>query len=181
MKKLIIALGAVAMAVGAQAASMKWQAVVFSGAVDASYAGWNVYLCESLADGGFKSESEISGYLYGTEANTKTTAASGRDENTKYMASATAGGIDVGDIGMQTVYAVVVSPDGKGYWTASAQGEVYDTNPSPVKADFQMQSIVAGNYTPWAGTPGPDPVPEPTSGLLLLLGVAGLALRRKQK
>ena len=29
--------------------------------------------------------------------------------------------------------------------------------------------------------PGPEPTPEPTSGLLLLLGVAGLALRRKQK
>ena len=28
---------------------------------------------------------------------------------------------------------------------------------------------------------GPEPTPEPTSGLLLLLGVAGLALRRKQK
>ena len=35
----------------------------------------------------------------------------------------------------------------------------------------------------WAAIPsgGPSPVPEPTSGLLLLLGVAGLALRRKQK
>ena len=29
--------------------------------------------------------------------------------------------------------------------------------------------------------PGPEPIPEPTSGLLMLLGVAGLALRRKQK
>ena len=28
--------------------------------------------------------------------------------------------------------------------------------------------------------PGPDPIPEPTSGLLLLLGVAGLALKRKR-
>ena len=27
--------------------------------------------------------------------------------------------------------------------------------------------------------PGPDPAPEPTSGLLVLLGMAGLALRRK--
>ena len=32
----------------------------------------------------------------------------------------------------------------------------------------------------WTVT-GPSDVPEPTSGLLLLLGVAGLALRRKQK
>ena len=32
----------------------------------------------------------------------------------------------------------------------------------------------------WTITKG-DPIPEPTSGLLLLLGVAGLALKRKQK
>lgn len=31
-----------------------------------------------------------------------------------------------------------------------------------------------------APDPGPDPVPEPTSGLLVLLGMAGLALKRKK-
>ena len=35
-----------------------------------------------------------------------------------------------------------------------------------------------GTTTP---TPGPGPIPEPTSGLLLLVGGAMLALRRKQK
>ena len=46
----------------------------------------------------------------------------------------------------------------------------------------QTQTVAFGNMTSatqnasnWAA------VPEPTSGLLLLLGVAGLALRRKQK
>ena len=33
----------------------------------------------------------------------------------------------------------------------------------------------------WSAASQPTPTPEPTSGLLLLLGVAGLALRRKQK
>jgi len=32
-----------------------------------------------------------------------------------------------------------------------------------------------------AWTKGPDPTPEPTSAMLMLLGVAGLCLRRKQK
>ena len=30
------------------------------------------------------------------------------------------------------------------------------------------------------GLADPDPTPEPTSGMLIVLGVAGLALRRKQ-
>lgn len=36
-----------------------------------------------------------------------------------------------------------------------------------------------GNWKTWDSTP--TPVPEPTSAMLLLLGVAGLALRRKAK
>jgi len=37
----------------------------------------------------------------------------------------------------------------------------------------------AGWYAVSPTPPGPEPVPEPTSGLLVLLGVAGLALRRR--
>ena len=36
------------------------------------------------------------------------------------------------------------------------------------------------DYTANTTPPGPGPIPEPTSGLLLLLGVAGLALRRRR-
>ena len=38
--------------------------------------------------------------------------------------------------------------------------------------------VLSGAATPFSDAPGP--VPEPTSGLLLLLGVAGLALKRKR-
>ena len=37
-----------------------------------------------------------------------------------------------------------------------------------------------GSWYPIPEPPGPTPTPEPTSGLLLLLGVAGLALRRRR-
>lgn len=42
-------------------------------------------------------------------------------------------------------------------------------------------SVFIGD-TGWTGTIGstPEPVPEPTSGLLILLGVAGMALRRRR-
>ncbi|MBR3085127.1 MAG: PEP-CTERM sorting domain-containing protein, partial [Kiritimatiellae bacterium] len=37
-----------------------------------------------------------------------------------------------------------------------------------------------GTGAGWYMTKAASPVPEPTSGLLMLLGVAGLALRRKR-
>lgn len=45
--------------------------------------------------------------------------------------------------------------------------------------NFLTANGVLGTGTPWTGV-GYHAVPEPTSGLLLLLGVAGLALRRKR-
>ncbi len=42
-------------------------------------------------------------------------------------------------------------------------------------------TMTAGTTPPGPTPPGPGPIPEPTSGLLLLVGGAMLALRRKQK
>ena len=41
-------------------------------------------------------------------------------------------------------------------------------------------SKLAANWNSVAGQPGPEPMPEPTSGLMLLLGMAGLTLRRRR-
>ena len=52
------------------------------------------------------------------------------------------------------------------------------------KASFTWSDIVTGNPSTWADIGGgplpPEPTPEPTSGLLLLLGLSGLALRRRR-
>ena len=176
MKKLMVALAAVALATVTQAASIDWTVTVASGlsSTDPAYAGYTVYLCESIAADGFKSEADIADYLYGTTDNSGVTAKKGSRSPYKYQAGATAGGISDADVGMQTVYVVIVSKDGKGYWTMSTEGEVYTTAEKPVEAAFSAETLITTPYTAWA-------VPEPTSGLLLLLGVAGLALRRKQK
>lgn len=47
------------------------------------------------------------------------------------------------------------------------------------QANFYWDEINVTGFTP-ISSPGPSPIPEPTSGLLMLLGVAGLALRRKR-
>ena len=57
-------------------------------------------------------------------------------------------------------------------WSAE-NGDVY-----PLGGDMPSESGWGGWYQI---SDGATPTPEPTSGLLLLLGVAGLALRRKQK
>lgn len=55
---------------------------------------------------------------------------------------------------------------------------VYD----PSKQESSSGSFsVADVATTSSFSGGPGPIPEPTSGLLMLLGIAGLALRRKQK
>ena len=54
-----------------------------------------------------------------------------------------------------------------------------DEDMDPIQFTFSLSdSATASNWT--ATTPGPEPIPEPTSGLLMLLGVAGLALKRKR-
>ena len=47
-------------------------------------------------------------------------------------------------------------------------------------ASQASKSKLAANWNSVAGQPGPEPMPEPTSGLMLLLGMAGLALRRRR-
>lgn len=58
----------------------------------------------------------------------------------------------------------------------NSPGEVY------YNMDFGLGLDKFAGETGWSGTIGtsPVPTPEPTSGLLLLLGVAGMALRRRR-
>ena len=81
------------------------------------------------------------------------------------------------------MYFVIVSADGT-KWAATAvknmASMVYD--PANQETSAGTGSFVGTNlsYSEFGGGSGGD-VPEPTSGLLLLVGGAMLALRRKQK
>ena len=77
------------------------------------------------------------------------------------------------------VYFVIVSGDDAttyNYVKYDVKDSVYGgSDPSPGKFTIAAADLVAGTQGSFAGS-----VPEPTSGLLMLVGLAGLALRRKR-
>ena len=77
-----------------------------------------------------------------------------------------------------TVYEVLISSDGKNLaWASTTMNLAAAAGMNQAKTIGDFTYVAASTPTP----PGPGPVPEPTSGLLLLVGGAMLALRRKQK
>ena len=80
-----------------------------------------------------------------------------------------------------TVYGLVLYvdennvnlPDGKDAFVKAALASVETSTTLASVTDMIGSHVVSSNWTA-------VPVPEPTSGLLLLLGVAGMALRRRR-
>ena len=76
--------------------------------------------------------------------------------------------------------------EGSTYWMVAAtgvSGQAVDPMSGETWATFTNGTAYDAsawkNLTVGSGT-GPTPIPEPTSGLLMLLGMAGLALRRRR-
>ena len=72
-----------------------------------------------------------------------------------------------------SVFVIVINEDEDGYWASEVKTATIDEE--PVEFEFSYNIVSFTNI--------PEPtsnVPEPTSGLLLVLGMAGLALRRKR-
>lgn len=179
MKKMIIAVAAVAMAACTQAASLDWKVTTGSD----TYNGLTLYICSSGSD--FESVDDIIAAKLGTGGYTATTAKKGSSMAPWYGANGTVVGIpDSAEAIGATVYAVIVSSDGLGYYSVAGSGDIYTTATTPATATINAATALAGDYTPFATTPptppGPSDVPEPTSGLLLVLGGAMLALRRRR-
>ena len=174
MKKIIIALAAVAMTFCMNAASVSWNV---TGSADTI--GSTVYLLTSISDS-YASVAELA-------ANALSSA-----EIKKISARVTGTGdkLASGDSVTKTAnyfFAIVSGAEATSFTYVEATGmasKVYDPNAqesSPgAYASITAANILAGTSKSFVGTPSPA-APEPTSGLLLLVGMAGLALRRKQK
>ena len=177
MKKLMIAAAIVCAAAFAQAASVSWD---LAKDADKTYGNQTLYMINGadfltvtalLTAGGDNVQSAFMGYALAIDGESKSIALNSRGA-----------GSGIAEIGDATSVAFFIFKD------AIADGNVFDTT--------GVIDVKAYLYTPPQDVPGTlgfDPTtfastnnsigaaPEPTSGLLLLLGVAGLALRRKQK
>ena len=182
MKKIMVLAVAAVAACVANASSVNWK---FSSAN--TYAGYSVYLVAELADGGFKDVADVQSHALGSSGNTGTIVA-GR---TSAGVGGTAKGLTAAEGDTVNFYYVIVNPNdtsNAGYWTMASSATAYETSATHTDSAIgssAANALLSSTPTAWATgdtpTPGPGPIPEPTSGLLLLVGGAMLALRRKQK
>lgn len=173
MKKIMILVAAVVMAAVAQAASVAWN----SGAV---------YGTDGLAKVGKGATDYTVAVMFFNDA-AGTDAVSGITGTTSSSLSGTGSkysGVADGFVGGNTYYAQILITTA-GYEAKSEVAQFVASGTGDTSLNFAsgegfstvrplLDTSVAGT---WKST---GDVPEPTSGLLVLLGMAGLALRRKQ-
>ena len=189
MKKLIIAAFAVAFAACAQAASINW---LTNGAfydVAGEEGGWATVAEGTTAYFVFASSYSqsdlVADYAAGAADMTKLTAIkSGTVGADGTIAEVTGSASSLS--GVQSAY-VVLFDSANNMFISDVAGNTIDEMSTTrfIFNESQTGDIWALNGDASAGYQGAGwysaaAVPEPTSGLLLLLGMAGLALRRKQ-
>lgn len=174
MKKIMIAFAAVAMVACANAAALNWGLYGITSTEDATgAAAGNVgYFMSASTWDAFQDldADEVAAFCAANYTYTANTT----DGRTGAALSGTSGTYNIGDTvsGYIVLFDNAKAADANWYANTTVQNV---TVPSSGNATISMG--FASDTTGWQSTD----VPEPTSGLLLLLGVAGLALRRKQK
>jgi len=191
MKKLIVMLGVAALAATSQAAAIKWGGdICESDGATAYNAGSVAYLIHGTTEA---AAAVTTVFVTGTDYTAWTT-----DTGASLVASYTLSALDVGtnysfarlkDItgaADEGYYSVVVVNGQAGAvgLTGSYNYAGQNTLVDPTSGSITDLTISDGWVSKWIGNGGGDAVtfaaPEPTSGLLFLLGMAGLALKRKR-
>ena len=182
MKKLIIAIAMVCVASLAQAATVNWaiSGVKADGGTNPT-AGWSVMAFYTAVGAGFDAiENAINSKTAGSLAfETTTLAVSFGAGKVNAHDKAVA---DISDTSKNYDFYFVVFNNADAtaadkYAVASALDLAY----SGMDGKFKGSGTFSAS-TAWTSITPPTPpvIPEPTTGLLVLLGVAGLALKRKR-
>jgi len=152
MKKLLVLAAVIVASVAANAASFKWTAANIYGSDGASkWTGTvNLYAVISGVD---------------TLVDTATASSVGTVANKSFSSDALVGGNSYD-------FYFVVEDGAKTFTSASVAALAQATSTSNI--NFGNMQSATQNASNWVA------VPEPTSGLLMLLGMAGLALRRRR-
>ena len=176
MKKIICALAIAASAFAVNAASVNWSGLGGTLATTGDNpTTYSVYLIDSSV---YASASDaITGIMGGNTAGVLSST-SGIAAGTGFRFSVTtgpmAGTYGAGDV--VNAYALILdgsAANAENYMTTAAKDATVSAAGLAQFAYGSMASLT------WNEVPTAD-IPEPTSGLLLLLGVAGLALKRKR-
>ena len=188
MKKLIITSIAAAIGLAVNAATVDWSVQVTSSST--SYAsGYTAYLVNASAwdtttitaatfsDNTIVLDSAVfnSGSGKGSNKTYTTKDATGATN----ARSVSVSGLDAGST--LDVYYVILNtaadPNTYYKWADTLTGRE-ESGSEALGPNWQIAGSTI-NSASWTAVGGSSPVPEPTSGLLLVLGMAGLALRRK--
>ena len=177
MKKIMIMLGAIAFAFGVQAASVDW-AVNYAGqgatwaangATVMAFAGsdYDAIVALVTVSGSETLAADLADYAIGSTS----------FKNNRGAATGSASTTDAPDSMFWMVLADGSTDAGSSVlWTAATDVKANQYTPPASGTQFAM---TAANFTN-SGTIAATAVPEPTSGLLMLVGLAGLALRRRR-
>ena len=187
MKKLIIASIAAVVGLAVNAATVDWQVQITGGSASGAYAGYTAYLVNASAwdattisdatfsDSSIVLDSAVFNAGSGKSSKTYTTLDTTNATNPR--------SVDVTSLseGSQlNVYYVILNtnadPDTYYKWADTLTGRS-ETGDAATTANMTIANSTLSAAT-WTTVGGSSPIPEPTSGLLLVLGMAGLALRR---
>ena len=185
MKKLMIAACAVAFAAAAQAAQFVWNITDADDGDLSAFAYNTVYIMDSpLASGLTLAALQESAYTLMGDTVSENGKSALLDDGRSVETGAITFLSGADEKFTKSFVAVIVNTAEDGYFTMEMNNlQGYSSTDNTEETRIDGNAVAAAweaNGSQYSSFGGGGDTPEPTSGLLLLIGVAGLALKRKR-